>query len=181
MKIEEAIVELNNLIDKSFCKDLIAYIDYKAKNKMSTVVGINEDIRNVQGYTLGQNLISDQVHFKHIQSEITHVYSHYKFKFPQISTSYLTQIDLLKYSPGGKYEMHTDYFPTQRTLTVILNLNDEYEGGDFIFYQQNGKEEMKRIKCKTGTIIFFPSNFLFPHKVEAITKGIRYSVVSWLI
>jgi len=43
------------------------------------------------------------------------------------------------------------------------------------------KKEYKRVKCKTGTIIFFPSTFLFPHAIEPITKGVRYSIVSWLL
>jgi predicted 2-oxoglutarate/Fe(II)-dependent dioxygenase YbiX len=39
----------------------------------------------------------------------------------------------------------------------------------------------KRIKNQpsSGDILLFPSNFMFPHEVKEITKGIRYSFVSW--
>ena len=31
-----------------------------------------------------------------------------------------------------------------------------------------------------GDIIVFPSNFMYPHKVEPVTKGTRYSYISWI-
>ena len=92
----------------------------------------------------------------------------------------INQIDLLKYTPGGKYEIHTDHFSnTNRHLSVIINLNDEYEGGDLIFTDQKNIET-KRLKLDKGSIVFFPSNFMYPHSIEPITKGIRYSIVAWL-
>ncbi len=67
----------------------------------------------------------------------------------------INQIDLLKYSPGGKYEIHTDHFTNcPRHLSVIMNLNDDYEGGDLIFTDQKEKE-IKRLKLNKGSIVFF--------------------------
>ena len=40
--------------------------------------------------------------------------------------------------------------------------------------------EVKRLKLDKGSIVFFPSNFMYPHGIEPITKGTRYSIVSWL-
>ena len=181
MKLEEAIVILNNLTNKDFIELIKKYTNKKAFNKLSTVDGIREEIRNVFGYTLTKNNISDKIFFKHIDKVIQQHYSHYKFKFPYLQTSNLKQISLLKYEVGGKYEIHTDhYHQTERTLTFILNLNEDYEGGDFVFYNQDNTE-MKRIKCKASTCIMFPSNFQYPHRIEPITKGTRYSIVAWLI
>lgn len=182
MKIEEAIVVINPELNQNIVKGLLDYTNYVAKEKMTVSTGLKENIRNVIGYSLGKEKISDIVFFKHIQNIITQNYMFYKIKFPQILTNEINQIDLLKYEEGGKYEIHTDHgHTTPRSLTCIINLNEDYEGGDFIFYHQNGKDEMKRIKCKKGTIIFFPSNFLYPHRVEPITKGTRFSIVSWLL
>ena len=85
--------------------------------------------------------------------------------------------------------MHTDHSAfTQRTLSIIINLNEEYEGGDLVFYNPSSfdkpdmsKDEVKRIKLKMGGIVFFPSIYLYPHSIQPITKGVRYSLVSWLI
>jgi predicted 2-oxoglutarate/Fe(II)-dependent dioxygenase YbiX len=94
----------------------------------------------------------------------------------------INQIDLLKYGNGGKYTFHTDNLggrKLNRTLSVIMNLNNNYEGGDLIFGDQKFKE-IKRIKLKSGSVVFFPSNFMYPHSIEPIIRGTRYSVVAWL-
>ena len=92
----------------------------------------------------------------------------------------INQIDLLKYGPGGKYIVHTDSMSNSyRHLSVIINLNNNYEGGDLIFTDQK-KKEIKRLKLNRGSVVFFPSNFMYPHGIEPITKGTRYSIVAWL-
>ena len=97
-----------------------------------------------------------------------------------MASNKINQIDLLKYDVGGKYNLHTDdYSTTPRQLSIIMNLNNEYEGGDLIFTDQKGNE-LKRYNLNKGSIVFFPSNFLYPHSIEPITKGARYSVVAWL-
>ena len=39
---------------------------------------------------------------------------------------------------------------------------------------------VKKIDTKKGDLLIFPSNFLYPHKITPITKGVRYSYVSWV-
>jgi predicted 2-oxoglutarate/Fe(II)-dependent dioxygenase YbiX len=181
MKLEEGIVVLNNLANKDFIELIKKYTDKKTINKLATVGGDTDKIRNVFGHIIKKNSISDKIFFKHVDKVIQQHYSHYKFKFPYIKTSTLNQIDLLKYEVGGKYEIHTDHcHQAQRTLTFILNLNEDYDGGDFVFYNQDNTE-MKRVNCKTATCIMFPSNFQYAHRIEPITKGTRYSIVAWLI
>ena len=57
-------------------------------------------------------------------------------------------------------------------ISIVANLNEDYEGSEFYC---RGKE----IKLKTGDILLFPSNFMYPHEVKEATKGVRYSFVSW--
>ena len=42
------------------------------------------------------------------------------------------------------------------------------------------KFEVKKCKLKKGSIVFFPSNFMYPLGIEPITEGTRYSIVAWL-
>ena len=58
-------------------------------------------------------------------------------------------------------------------LTVLAGLNNDYEGGELILFEDT------EIKMNTGDVVIFPSNFLYPHKVNPVTKGVRYSCVSW--
>ena len=59
-------------------------------------------------------------------------------------------------------------------LSLITALNDNYSGGEIIMC---GKYEYK---LKTGETLIFPSNFLYPHEIKKITKGTRYSMVTWV-
>jgi len=54
-------------------------------------------------------------------------------------------------------------------------LNDDYEGGNFSFFN---KEYI--LEKKTGSAIVFPSNFCFPHAVLPVTKGDRHAVITWI-
>ena len=59
-------------------------------------------------------------------------------------------------------------------LSIVGVLNDDYEGGEFIMWQDT------KIELKTGSILIFPSNFLYPHCVNEVTKGTRNTFVSWV-
>ena len=58
-------------------------------------------------------------------------------------------------------------------LTVLGCLNDDYEGGEFIMWGD------KQIEMKAGDVLVFPSVFLYPHRVDPVKSGTRYTFVSW--
>jgi predicted 2-oxoglutarate/Fe(II)-dependent dioxygenase YbiX len=105
------------------------------------------------------------------------------FKFSWFSgwKSY-SEIRFNKYSENTKMAEHCDHIHslfdgTEKgipILSVLGILNDDYKGGEFIMFE---KEE---IKLNKGDLLIFPSIFLYPHKVEPITKGTRYSFISWV-
>lgn len=177
----EAIVQLNNIVDSNFIKNVMGLTNKKAVKNLSVGNGkINKNIRNVKGYTLTSKKPTDLFYWNFIKEEIERLYTFYKVKFPKMCSNKINQIDLLKYTPGGKYEVHTDHYTSSlRHLSVIINLNNTYEGGDLIFTDQKDKE-IKRLKLGKGSIVFFPSNFMYPHMIEPIKKGTRYSIVAWL-
>ena len=57
-------------------------------------------------------------------------------------------------------------------ISIVGQLNEDYEGAEFYCRE-------KKIRLKTGDILLFPSNFMYPHEVKEVTKGVRYSFVSW--
>ena len=67
-----------------------------------------------------------------------------------------------------------------RRHIFIYFVNDDYEGGELFFELPKIKESYK-VGVKKDRLIIWPSNFLYPHKVEPVTKGIKYSVVSWAL
>ena len=177
----EAIVELKNIVNTDFCKNIMALTDKKAIKNLTIGTGeVNKDIRNVKGYSLNLQTPTNLFYWNYIKTEIERLYIHYKIKFPKMESNKINQIDLLKYKPGGNYKIHTDHFSiTARALSIIINLNEDYKGGDLVFTDQKEKE-IKRLKLNKRSIVFFPSNFMYPHSIEPITKGTRYSIVAWL-
>lgn len=59
------------------------------------------------------------------------------------------------------------------TMTALGLLNDEFEGGEFVLFEEGP------VEFKAGDLMIFPSNFLFPHRVDPVTSGTRYSFVAW--
>ena len=97
--------------------------------------------------------------------------------FPHFQISHDSGYQVLRYKPGGKYDYHTDQHKEyNREVTIILNLNDDYEGGNLCHINDNNM-----IKMGKGDIIIFPSNFMYPHRITPIKSGIRYSIITWAV
>jgi predicted 2-oxoglutarate/Fe(II)-dependent dioxygenase YbiX len=65
-------------------------------------------------------------------------------------------------------------------LSVSVILNDNFNGGEFAFFDKTGKKELHKIAPVQGDIIVFPSNFMYPHAVHPVKFGTRYAIVSWM-
>lgn len=86
-----------------------------------------------------------------------------------------------RYGPGQLMLEHCDHIQSLfdggdkgiPVLSCLVQLNDDFEGGELVFWED------EVIDMGTGSILIFPSNFLFPHRVEPVRSGFRYSCVSW--
>ena len=86
----------------------------------------------------------------------------------------------LKYEQTGYYKYHIDSsHECFRTVSCILLLNNDYEGGALSFGDPQNLKQIKKIEIVPNRLIIWPSNFLFPYSVLPVTKGLRYSVVAW--
>lgn len=88
-----------------------------------------------------------------------------------------------RYSVGQCMEVHVDHVkslfePDSKgnrgipVMSVVGLLNDDFDGGEFLLRGED-------MRLEAGHIIVFPSCFLFHHEVKKVTKGTRYSFVSW--
>jgi PKHD-type hydroxylase len=76
---------------------------------------------------------------------------------------------------AGHYDWHQDWGPgpmQARKLSIVIPLSDGYEGGEFEMHDGPLKEASR------GSMIIFPSFQL--HRVKPVTKGERWSLVSWV-
>jgi len=108
----------------------------------------------------------------------------YKFNWFDGWSGY-TSLRWNRYTPKHRMSLHCDHIHSMfdgtrkgiPTLTILgaLNTKDiDYTGGEFIMFED------KEYNMKAGQVMIFPSCFLYPHKVNLVTSGTRYSFVSWV-
>ena len=90
----------------------------------------------------------------------------------------IEEFQFTKYTKGGHYDWHTDIGLNfkYRFCSIVLQLNDGYEGGQLL-YKNHDSTEIEFEKG-IGNLFIFSSSVT--HKVNPISEGIRYSLVSWI-
>ena len=85
---------------------------------------------------------------------------------------------LLKYEEGQHYDDHTDYYEMwgcRTDYTVVITLNDDYEGGEHFI--KVGTETIEK-KLPAGKALVYPTHFV--HGVRPVTNGVRKCITFWL-
>ena len=101
----------------------------------------------------------------------------YNMRFPHCNISNDTGYEILRYETGQFYKEHVDSFTQQpRAVSCSWILNDDYEGGEFSFFN-----DQIRYKLPKGSCIMFPSTFMYPHQIMPVTQGTRLSIITWFI
>ena len=85
-----------------------------------------------------------------------------------------TEIGIYKYFEGQSMGSHVDYNEDNNYLeyTIVIYLNDDYEGGELYFNEFDIK-----LKPKAGSIVMYPSSFPYLHESLKIAKG-RKSLIT---
>jgi len=93
-----------------------------------------------------------------------------------IEEMYHEPYNMLRYRGGQEYKAHADGgTDTGRSVSAIVYLNNDYEGGEIEFVNFEIK-----IKPEPGMLILFPSNFAYKHIAHPVTKGTKYAIVTWI-
>lgn len=107
-----------------------------------------------------------------------------KYKFDLDYSS--INVQYTKYQKGDFYSWHTDddfnathkKYQNVRKLSITVALNmGSYEGGDLQMIL-NHQKDPRTMRLEFGDVLVFPS--FTQHQITPITKGIRYSLVSWV-
>lgn len=140
------------LVAKSGNKELDMSFDY-----------FNQDIMNITSSVLGEYM--KQLNFEWFQG-----------------WSGFTPPRWNMYKETRKMALHADRIKSMfdgtikgdPTLSVLSSLNNDYEGGEFVLFENDV------VPLEAGDMLVFPSTFMYPHKVEPVTSGVRYSCISWV-
>lgn len=181
--MKEYILEIKKIIPQTFCNKIIAYFDNNYRDAGTIGQGVNKNVRNC----LTRNLfdtksLGEIICLNAVEEKIFECVYHYKNKH-EINISKISQLDILRYDFNeheAGYKFHEDFGKkaTKRHLSISICLNNEYEGGEFVFNIPEGKYTIPQ---NVGDAVIFPSNFMFPHQVNKITRGTRYALIGWVI
>ena len=173
--------EIKEHMDASQKTDLSVFDPNKSNETGETHWIVDKKMRDTQIVDMGPLFSKIEEMMKNIVKEIIN-----PFYEVEVHQSEVPQ--LLSYGIGGHYCPHIDgesqwmtpkgeliwKKSTDRDLSMVLFINDDYEGGDFVF------PDLKvRVRPEPGLLVAFPSNHHYKHGVEPVTKGQRYSMVCW--
>ena len=149
-------------------------IDLDKESKMKSTVNSPESTAIIQ---------------PHINDELHHAF-HEKYNYYSIGPGgggsfweASSGIKFNKYAIGDYLSPHydhiRDFFQGQfrgiPVTSVVGVLNDDFEGGDFVFWEEHN------VNIKKGSVLVFPALYLFPHEVTPVTQGTRYSRIQWIV
>ena len=169
-KLEDYIIHEKNYIKYETCDFIVKRYEEKAELEIDALTGSGSNeyrkCKTITAIDIGKDV--DDILFEIVGSICSNFI---RFDKSLNDEGY----QLLKYREGGKYDIHTDQSEKfNRAITLIFNLNDNYEGG--------GLKILDKIyKLGKGDFIYFPSNYMYPHSILPVTQGERYSMVTWLV
>jgi prolyl 4-hydroxylase len=183
IKEEGIIKEIENFITN---EDSEYLIDIADKNlKKMTVLGSKPD--NNYRVADGTWLSDSDEKCKNLRKRISEITN-----FP---VENMEQTHIVKYNVGGEYKVHhdffhenTDYYQTQvakggqRSLSALIYLNDDFEGGETDFPKLK-----KTIKPKKNKLVIWKNlkdngelNHDSLHAGLPVTKGTKYICIIWI-
>lgn len=179
---KEGIDFLVDYMKKSKKEDLSVFDPEKSNETRDTKWVTDKNYRDTQICPIDPVFNEIQDLMKNIVFNIINPFYEFEIKDSEVP-------QLLYYGVGGHYRPHIDGYAqwknpdgtmqwrksVDRDLSLVLYLNDDYKGGEFIFPELN-----IRVRPKPGMLIAFPSNQNYLHGVEPVTSGERFAIVSWM-
>ena len=175
-------IKYYNFIEKETCTDIVNHLETLSWAKHGYYSYINNTNESYEDDLFVNN--SDTYYKLMLQDKLWDFIRQYihSLNMPWFDVWHgYTSLRFNKYETGTKMRMHCDHIHSIfdgeikgiPTLTVLGFLNDDFEGGELLLCGE-------KINTVTGSIVIFPSNFMYPHEVKTIISGTRYSFVTWV-
>jgi predicted 2-oxoglutarate/Fe(II)-dependent dioxygenase YbiX len=109
--------------------------------------------------------------YNRIKNSITKASYDYASMHNQMEIGVLAPLSISKYFVGKSMGPHVDSHDDDplKTISVVVYLNDDYDGGDINF-----PEQRISVKPKAGSIVVFPSKKPYFHESKTIISGTKY-------
>jgi predicted 2-oxoglutarate/Fe(II)-dependent dioxygenase YbiX len=182
------VLVITDYLEKPVCDALARYADAQIFTELN-VVDHEKSTKDAIVQLKHEGRITHHVDIDGMACEILNIfndiYCHRLAPFYNVNFEWYERPQILRYPAGGKYNQHADadhwvadkkkwQRVQDRDYSVLIYLNDEYEGGELQLIEQNFT-----IKPTPGMLLAFPSDHRYLHAALPTTSGIRYAVVSW--
>lgn len=173
LSLKDFVHFIPNGVPITLCDEILNRSSVSEEYKQGTVMSGETylPIRNVSVLNISRWPDLDE----QLYDSLSVVISDYSKDHPDVVFQRDEGYTLLKYEPGQYYKKHTDHgSQIPRAVSCVIGLNNEYKGGDFMMWDGEVKYHLEK-----GNVLLFPSNFLYPHSVEVVTEGTRYTIITW--
>jgi len=183
--INDYIVTFDGVITDALCDAILEEFSDETEWQ-KTILGdgqINDKVRTAETVIISYPQVIDKNPKvrakldKYVFASAGFAIKKYNEKFPLALIEEDSGYELLRYKENQFYIQHTDSFKDRpRAVSCSFALNDDYEGGEFAFFDRE-----LVYKLKKGSCIMFPSNFMYPHEIMPVISGTRYSIITWFV
>lgn len=193
-KLSEGIVRYNNIIANP--KSIVNFIEMVKTDETSPISGWNTWKTSGDDFYIFGKQKKENIDCKkelasyynesmsvlsYVKEAITNASNDYKNQNKINDIGLLAPISFSKYDIGAEMGLHTDSDPRGEdgykennsiympTISVLLYLNDNYQGGELYF-----KEFNLTVKPLAGSIVIFPSLPPYYHASLPLISGVKY-------
>lgn len=183
-KLEEFIVVLDGVFTPNLCDAIIAeYGDGDDWVQTEIRSGVDTSIRSAMTIGMSHQGVMEKNYAvrrkldAYAFASVSKAIQTYNARFPYCLVESDSGYDILRYEPGQFYKEHVDSCKQNpRSVSCSIALNDDYDGGEFAFFGGEIKKKLPK-----GSALLFPSTFMYPHEILPVTRGTRYSIITWFI
>lgn len=174
---------VNNFLSPDECSELLQMADAMPGNRFTTPDGEGNRVLDKQRMTEWVNF--QDSHQKVLDDVVARAFKEQVIPAVGQNIEWYEEPQLLRYAPGDYYLHHSDAYQlipeeqgwrkvVDRDISLLLYLNDDYEGGTLEF-----KRLFYSFKPRAGMLLWFPSDVRYEHMAMPVTSGRRYALVSW--
>lgn len=177
---------IENFVNFSTCKTINDYFDNNVKlNKEGySNIEVSRLLPYYDGFhllnLLNKNNSDEALLYDLLNMMIQSVAFQFNFSKNDIS---IEHVNYRSFGAGqGVKGYHTDFYGdynTSSVYTALLYLNDNYEGGEIIFYdgEPDNITGSTEYKPKIGSLFYFEGNENYAHSINPVTSGKRTLVL----
>ena len=188
LSMSEHILHLPAFIDRNQCLSVMNSLDNLERDDSAPYTDglLNDDADTYFDPNIKYiDNVRDRIFIDGLKEYASKIRS-FNWSYYDTKSFHCSEMIIRRYNEGSEFKYHHDdiigeIFPhwflrRQNILTCNFYFSDaeNYEGGDLVFTCG------KTFHPSMGDIIIFPSNWMFYHEVQKITKGKRYSGTVWL-